>query len=58
VILLSYGVVVWEMLTGKIPHEGLVLGQLVTMAVKGELLCLPIPESAPKAFKQLVSGKL
>lgn len=44
------------MLTGSIPHEGLAQGPLTIKAFKGEL-CLPIEESTPEKFKELLSGK-
>lgn len=53
----SYGVVMWEMLTGELPHKDLVDGTIMLKAMSGQLT-LPIPESKPNVYKELLYGKL
>lgn len=53
----SYGVVVWELLTGKIPYEGFNFAAIL-YGVGHNLLKLPIPESCPTEFKDLLQSEL
>ena len=56
-VFFSYGVVVWEMLTGGHPYEDVVDGALMLKALTGQLT-LSVPESIPKSYKELLCGKL
>lgn len=52
----SYGVVLWELLTGETPYKGIdALGVAYGVAVNK--LTLPIPSTCPNLFAQLMSGK-
>ena len=52
----SYGVVVWELLTGEIPYQGLE-GVAIAFGIGTFTLSLPIPEDCPIAFKELLTGE-
>ena len=52
----SYGVVIWEMLTGDTPHKGLAPNTIIYKATKGELDNLKIEESFPQFWKQLLNS--
>lgn len=52
----SYGVVIREMWTRELPHEGLAEGAIMQKAFSGELT-LSIPDSIPEAYKELLNGK-
>ena len=52
----SYGVVVWELLSGEIPYQGLE-GVAIAFGIGTFTLSLPIPEDCPVTFKELLSGK-
>lgn len=52
----SYGVVVWELLTGEIPYKGLE-GVAIAFGIGTFTLSLPIPEDCPVAFKELLTGE-
>ena len=55
-IFCSYGVVLWELLTGQVPYSG-VEGLAVAYGVAMNKLTLPIPSTCPPAFSQLMEGK-
>ena len=51
----SYGVVLWELLTGETPYKGIdALGVAYGVAVNK--LTLPIPSTCPQLFSQLMTG--
>lgn len=52
----SYGVVIREMWTRELPHEGLAEGAIMQKAFSGELI-LSVPDSIPEAYKELLNGK-
>ena len=52
----SYGVVVWELLSGEIPYQGLE-GVAIAFGIGTFTLSLPIPEDCPVTFKELLTGK-
>ena len=52
----SYGIVVWELLTGETPYKG-VDSLAVAYGVAVSKLTLPIPTTCPAAFKQLLHGE-
>ena len=56
VCFLSYGVVLWELLTGEIPYRGLE-GVAIAFGVGTFTLSLPIPNDCPTAFSELLTGK-
>uniref|UniRef100_A0A182SF36 Protein kinase domain-containing protein n=1 Tax=Anopheles maculatus TaxID=74869 RepID=A0A182SF36_9DIPT len=49
----SYGVVLWELLTGEVPYKNVDSSQII-YGVGSNSLCLPIPESCPEGFKLLI----
>jgi len=52
----SYGVVLWELLTGETPYKGIdALGVAYGVAVNK--LTLPIPSTCPSLFSKLMSGQ-
>lgn len=52
----SYGVVLWELLTGETPYKGIdALGVAYGVAINK--LTLPIPSTCPSMFSKLMSGK-
>jgi len=53
----SYGVVVWELLTGEIPYQGLE-GVAIAFGIGTFTLSLPIPDDCPVVFKELLTGKV
>jgi hypothetical protein len=54
-ILCSYGVVLWEILTGETPYKG-IDALAVAYGVAMNKLILPIPSSCPVEFKYLLEG--
>ena len=55
ILYFSYGVVLWELLTGETPYKGIdALGVAYGVAVNK--LTLPIPSTCPQLFSQLMSG--
>lgn len=52
----SYGVLLWELLTGEAPYRG-IDGLAVAYGVAVNKLTLPIPSTCPEPFAQLMSGK-
>lgn len=57
VLFCSYGVVLWELLTGETPYKGIdPLGVAYGVAVNK--LTLPIPSTCPDLFAQLMSGNI
>ncbi|GFQ86681.1 mitogen-activated protein kinase kinase kinase 9 [Trichonephila clavata] len=51
----SYGVVLWELLTGEIPYKGIDT-LAVAYGVAVNKLTLPIPSTCPKPFSELMQG--
>ncbi|XP_058480228.1 mitogen-activated protein kinase kinase kinase 11 [Solea solea] len=51
----SYGVLLWELLTGESPYRG-IDGLAVAYGVAVNKLTLPIPSTCPEPFAQLMSG--
>ena len=54
--LFSFGVVLWEILTGEKPYSGLNMF-VVAYGVGHGTLTLPIPEDCPQSLKQLMNCK-
>ena len=55
ILFFSYGVVLWELLTGETPYKGIdALGVAYGVAVNK--LTLPIPSTCPQLFSQIMSG--
>uniref|UniRef100_A0A8C4Q5Y7 mitogen-activated protein kinase kinase kinase n=1 Tax=Eptatretus burgeri TaxID=7764 RepID=A0A8C4Q5Y7_EPTBU len=50
----SYGVLVWELLTGEVPYRG-IDGLAVAYGVAVNKLTLPIPTTCPKPFTMLMT---
>jgi len=53
----SYGVVVWELLTGEMPYKGIDT-LAVAYGVAVNKLTLPIPSTCPVAFRCLLESRL
>lgn len=51
----SYGVLLWELLTGEAPYRG-IDGLAVAYGVAVNKLTLPIPSTCPEPFAQLMAG--
>uniref|UniRef100_A0A182LRI5 Protein kinase domain-containing protein n=1 Tax=Anopheles culicifacies TaxID=139723 RepID=A0A182LRI5_9DIPT len=49
----SYGVVLWELLTGEIPYKNVDSSQII-YGVGNNTLYLPIPDTCPEGFKLLI----
>ena len=54
-LLPSYGVVLWELLTGEVPYRG-IDGLAVAYGVAVNKLTLPIPSTCPEPFARLMKG--
>lgn len=54
--LASYGVLLWELLTGEVPFRG-IDGLAVAYGVAMNKLALPIPSTCPEPFAKLMEGK-
>ena len=54
---ISYGVLLWELLTGEVPYRG-IDGLAVAYGVAVNKLTLPIPSTCPEPFAKLMEGKL
>lgn len=52
----SYGVVIWELLTGETPYKG-IDALAVAYGVAVNKLTLPVPTTCPQPFAQLMQGK-
>lgn len=52
---LSYGVLLWELLTGEVPFRG-IDGLAVAYGVAMNKLSLPIPSTCPEPFARLMEG--
>lgn len=52
----SYGVLLWELLTGEVPYRG-IDGLAVAYGVAVNKLTLPIPSTCPEPFAKLMEGK-
>lgn len=55
VLLCSYGVLLWELLTGEVPYRG-IDGLAVAYGVAVNKLTLPIPSTCPEPFAKLMKG--
>ena len=53
----SYGVVLWELLTGEVPYKG-IENFAIAYGVAMNKLTLPIPSTCPGSFKELLGSKL
>lgn len=53
--LASYGVLLWELLTGEVPYRG-IDGLAVAYGVAVNKLTLPIPSTCPEPFAKLMEG--
>ncbi|XP_064359262.1 mitogen-activated protein kinase kinase kinase 11 [Dromaius novaehollandiae] len=51
----SYGVLLWELLTGEVPYRG-IDGLAVAYGVAVNKLTLPIPSTCPEPFAQLMAA--
>uniref|UniRef100_A0A8C0VFX7 Mitogen-activated protein kinase kinase kinase 21 n=1 Tax=Cyanistes caeruleus TaxID=156563 RepID=A0A8C0VFX7_CYACU len=51
----SYGVLLWELLTGEVPYRG-IDGLAVAYGVAVNKLTLPIPSTCPEPFAKLMKG--
>lgn len=49
----SYGVVLWELLTGEVPYKNVDSSQII-FGVGNNSLYLPIPDTCPEGFKLLI----
>lgn len=54
-MLYSYGVLLWELLTGEVPYRG-IDGLAVAYGVAVNKLTLPIPSTCPEPFAKLMKG--
>lgn len=52
----SYGVLLWELLTGEVPFRG-IDGLAVAYGVAMNKLALPIPSTCPEPFAKLMEGE-
>ncbi|MBS0351998.1 MAG: protein kinase [Proteobacteria bacterium] len=48
----SLGVVLWEIVSRKMPYEGLMMSQMISMAVQGKRD--PLPTSCPEIFRLMI----
>lgn len=55
ILLCSYGVLLWELLTGEVPYRG-IDGLAVAYGVAVNKLTLPIPSTCPEPFAKLMKG--
>lgn len=55
-VFFSYGVLLWELLTGEVPYRG-IDGLAVAYGVAVNKLTLPIPSTCPEPFAKLMEGK-
>lgn len=53
----SYGVLLWELLTGEVPYRG-IDGLAVAYGVAVNKLTLPIPSTCPEPFAKLMEGEI
>lgn len=51
----SYGVLLWELLTGEVPFRG-IDGLAVAYGVAMNKLALPVPSTCPEPFARLMEG--
>lgn len=54
---LSFGVVIWELLTGQVPYHG-IEAMAIAYGTAMNKLTLPIPTTCPEAFADLMRGSL
>lgn len=54
--LLSFGVLLWELLTGEVPYRE-IDALAVAYGVAMNKLTLPVPSTCPEPFAQLLAGK-
>lgn len=55
-IMFSYGVVLWELLTGEVPYKG-IDALAIAYGVGMNKLTLHIPTTCPQPFAELMKGK-
>jgi len=55
-IICSYGVLLWELLTGETPYKG-IDALAVAYGVAVNKLTLPIPSTCPQPWSLLMEGK-
>ena len=55
--LYSFGVLLWECLTGEIPYKGFDQMQ-VAFGIATNKYSLPIPSTCPEEFSQLMKGRM
>lgn len=55
-VLLSFGVLLWELLTGEVPYRE-IDALAVAYGVAMNKLTLPIPSTCPEPFAQLLEGE-
>lgn len=53
----SYGVLLWELLTGETPYKG-IDALAVAYGVAVNKLTLPIPSTCPQPWRELMEGKV
>ena len=53
----SYGVVIWEMLSGVIPHKGIEPITMILKEIHGEMDHLIIEQSFPEDYKLLLNSE-
>lgn len=53
---LSFGVLLWELLTGEVPYRE-IDALAVAYGVAMNKLTLPVPSTCPEPFAQLLAGK-
>ena len=53
----SYGIVIWEMLSGDIPHKGKEPTEIIHKSQAGELFTLHVAQSFPEHYKLLLNSK-
>ena len=52
----SYGVMLWELLTGETPYKG-IDDLAIAWGVAMNKLTLPIPSTCPQQWRELMEGK-
>eukprot|EP00930_Biecheleria_cincta_P038361 TRINITY_DN26364_c0_g2_i1.p1 TRINITY_DN26364_c0_g2~~TRINITY_DN26364_c0_g2_i1.p1 ORF type:complete len:853 (-),score=122.70 TRINITY_DN26364_c0_g2_i1:71-2599(-) len=52
----AWGMVLYEVITGQVPHRGLSPPQIVIKVSRGA--CLPLPEEVPESLSQLYAGSV
>ena len=55
ILLFSYGVTIWEILTKKIPYKGVKQAVLIKELSEGSLT-LPVPSRCPEGIRNILKG--